>query len=196
MTWLIVGLGNPGPGYKNDRHNLGFMVLDELCRRMSVPASAFKAKFGSEIATATPLGGGERVHLQKPMEFMNVSGQAVQRAAAFFQIGPENLIVIHDEIDLPFGKLRVKTGGGHGGHNGLRSISQALGPEYLRLRCGIGKPGGGKEQVTGHVLSPFSKAEQAELPFLVGRAADAAEAILQKGITFAMNNFNKDPVPA
>lgn len=196
MAWLIAGLGNPGPGYKNDRHNLGFMVVDELCRRWGVAGSAFKAKFGSEIASADVSPGGIRVYLQKPMEYMNVSGQAVQRAAAFFQVEPANLVVIHDEIDLAFGKLRVKAGGGHGGHNGLRSISQALGADYLRLRCGIGKPDGGKEKVTGHVLSPFSKAEQAELPFLIGRAADAAEAILQRGITFAMNQFNKDPVPA
>lgn len=194
MAWLLAGLGNPGPDYKNDRHNLGFMVLDELCRRLGVAASAFRARFGGEVASVD-WPGGQRVYLLKPMEFMNVSGQAVQRTCAFYQIEPQNVIVVHDEIDLPMGKLRVKSGGGHGGHNGLRSISQTIGPDYLRVRCGIGKPSGGKEKVTGHVLGGFSKAEQVELPFLLGRAADAVDALLQRGLTFTMNEFNKDPVP-
>lgn len=193
MPWLIAGLGNPGPEYANDRHNIGFMVLDELCRRWKLGDDPLRAKFGSEMASADV--AGERVYLQKPMEFMNVSGRAVQRAAAFYQIPIGNIVVIHDDLDLPLGALRVKVSGGHGGHNGLRSLSQTLGNDYLRVRCGIGRPSGGKEHVVGHVLGPFSKVEQKELPFLLGQAADAVEGILHKGATYAMNKFNVSPKP-
>lgn len=164
------------------------MVLDELRRRFS--ASAGSRKFGSELGQADR--AGERLYLQKPMEFMNVSGQAVQRALAFYRIEPQRLVVIHDEIDLPLGRLRVKAGGGHGGHNGLRSISGAIGPDYLRVRCGVGRPSGGKEHVVGHVLGPFNKAEQKLVPELIGSAADAVEAILDRGVERAMNEFNKN----
>ena len=198
--WLVAGLGNPGPEYADHRHNVGFMVLDLLASRWRVEPSAFRAKFGSALAqTDVKLGHGAqqasfRVHLQKPLEFMNVSGGPVQRAMAFFRVEPKNLIVIHDEIDLPFARLRVKVGGGHGGHNGLRSISQAIGPEYIRLRVGVGRPGapGDKTVVTGHVLGSFNRSEQKDLPDYLGRAADAVEAILLEGPTQAMNRFNKD----
>ena len=186
--WLLVGLGNPGPEYADNRHNIGFMVLDELRRRLS--ASAGSRKFGSELGQADR--AGVRLYLQKPMEYMNVSGQAVQRAMAFYRIEPKQVVVIHDEIDLPFGKLRVKVGGGHGGHNGLRSISGNIGADYLRIRCGVGRPSGGKEHVVGHVLAGFSKAEQKELPELIGRAADAIEAVLDHGAQRAMNEYNKE----
>jgi PTH1 family peptidyl-tRNA hydrolase len=200
-AWLITGLGNPGSDYADHRHNVGFMVVDELARRWGVPQSAFRAKFGSALAQGDCRlrSGSIRVHLQKPLEYMNVSGGPVQRAMAYFRVEPKNLLIIHDEIDLPFLRLRVKVGGGHGGHNGLRSISQAIGPDYLRLRVGVGRPrapgdapGGDKEHVTGHVLGPFNRAEQKEMPDYLMRAAEAVEAILEHGPTYAMNLFNKD----
>jgi PTH1 family peptidyl-tRNA hydrolase len=195
-SWLVVGLGNPGPEYADHRHNVGFMVLDVLASRWGVASSAFRSKFGSQLAEARfqLRGSACRASLQKPMEYMNLSGGPVQRAMAFFRITPQNLIVIHDEIDLPFLRLRVKQGGGHGGHNGLRSISQAIGPDYLRIRVGVGRPntpGVDKEKVTGHVLGPFSRVEQKDLPGYLDQAADAVEAILEHGVTHAMNHFNK-----
>ena len=182
--WLVVGLGNPGPEYEHTRHNVGFMVADELSRRWRM--GSWKSKFGGELAQ-----GGDNA-LLKPQEYMNLSGQAVQRTAAFFKVEPKQIVIVHDEIDLPFGKLRVKVGGGHGGHNGLRSIIEQLGADFVRVRCGVDKPNGGKERVTGHVLGGFSKAEQTELPFLVGGAADAVELIMHKGPTAAMNQVNTD----
>lgn len=182
--WLVVGLGNPGREYEHTRHNIGFMVVDELARRWKAPG--FRSKFGGEIALTND------IVLLKPQEYMNVSGQAVGRTSTFYKIAAEQTIVVHDEIDLPFGKLRVKVGGGHGGHNGLRSIIQMTGDAFLRVRCGLGKPVGGKEKVTGHVLGGFSKAEQTELPFLIGGAADAVQLVLDKGPTIAMNKVNAD----
>jgi PTH1 family peptidyl-tRNA hydrolase len=185
--WLVVGLGNPGPEYEGSRHNIGFMVVDELGRRMG--GLSWKTKFGGEIAQA----GSAQVVVLKPQEYMNVSGQAVQRTVAFYKIEPARLIVVHDDIDLDFGRLKVKLGGGHGGHNGLRSVSEQLGEGYVRVRCGVGKPkGGGKERVVGHVLGGFNKLEQGALPHLVGGAADAVELILKKGPTAAMNQVNQE----
>lgn len=160
------------------------MVADELARRWKAPG--WREKFGGEIAQT------QAIVVLRPQEYMNVSGQAVQRTQAFYKIGPEQTIVVHDEIDLPFGKLRVKVGGGHGGHNGLRSIIQNTGDAFIRVRCGVGKPDGGKDRVTGHVLGGFSKAEQHELPFLIGGAADAVQIVLEKGATAAMNKVNTD----
>jgi PTH1 family peptidyl-tRNA hydrolase len=183
-VWLVVGLGNPGQDYEHTRHNVGFMVVDELARRCKV--AGWRNKFGGEIAQAKDLV------VVKPQEYMNVSGQAVQRTQVFYKIEPTQTIVVHDEIDLPFGKIRVKVGGGHGGHNGLRSIIQMTGDAFVRVRCGLGKPIGGKEKVTGHVLGGFSKVEQTELPFLIGGAADAVQWILDKGPLAAMNKVNAD----
>jgi PTH1 family peptidyl-tRNA hydrolase len=182
--YLIVGLGNPGDEYADTRHNIGFMVVDELARRWN--AAGWRDKFGGEIAQA------KDIVVLKPQEYMNVSGQAVQRTQTFYKVEPNQTIVVHDEIDLPFGKIRVKVGGGHGGHNGLRSIIQSAGDAFIRIRCGVGKPDGGKERVTGHVLGGFSKAEKTELPFLVGGAADAVQLVLDKGPTIAMNKVNAD----
>ena len=190
--FLIAGLGNPGRDYQDNRHNIGFMVADELALRWRL--GGFKSKFGGELGSGEPAGLGERVALCKPMEFMNLSGGAVQRAAAFFQVDAAQVIVVHDEIDLEFGRIKVKQGGGHGGHNGLRSMSEHLGPGYLRVRCGVGHPGH-RDRVVGHVLGPFSKAEQKELPFLIGEAADAVEAIVKDGPLRAMNRFNPDRAP-
>jgi PTH1 family peptidyl-tRNA hydrolase len=185
--WLVVGLGNPGREYEHTRHNIGFMVADELARRWSV--GGWKARFGGEVAQHSQ--ETKMVVILKPQEYMNVSGPPTQRTAAFYKIEPKQIIVVHDEIDLPFGKLRVKQAGGHGGHNGLRSIIGSLGDAFLRVRCGMGKPDL-KEKVTGHVLGGFNREEQKELPFLVGGAADAVELIMQKGPIAAMNNVNTD----
>lgn len=190
--WLIAGLGNPGRRYERNRHNIGFHVVDELARR-HVPGG-FRSKFGGEVATG--LVGREKVVLLKPMEFMNVSGNAVQRAAKFHDVPPEEILVVHDEIDLPFGKLRLKAGGGHGGHNGLRSIVAQLGSkDFLRVRVGVGKPekatgGPGDGAVSSYVLSDFPSAQAREAEELAARAADAAEAVLAVGIRAAMNEFN------
>lgn len=182
--WLVVGLGNPGREYEHTRHNIGFMVVEELARRQKAPG--WREKFGGLV---TQLDG---IVMLEPQEYMNVSGQAVQRTMAFYKIEAKDTIVAHDEIDLPFGKLRVKVGGGHGGHNGLRSIISNCGDGFIRVRCGVDKPTGGKERVTGHVLGGFSKAEQNELPFMIGGAADAIELVMQKGPTIAMNRVNAD----
>jgi PTH1 family peptidyl-tRNA hydrolase len=183
-VYLVVGLGNPGDEYEHTRHNIGFMVVDELARRWN--AAGWRDKFGGEIAQA------KDIVVLKPQEYMNVSGQAVQRTQQFYKVEPNQTIVVHDEIDLPFGKIRVKVGGGHGGHNGLRSIIQSAGDAFIRVRCGVGKPDGGKDRVTGHVLGGFSKVEKTELPFLIGGAADAVQLVLEKGPTIAMNKVNAD----
>jgi PTH1 family peptidyl-tRNA hydrolase len=183
-VFLIVGLGNPGREYEHTRHNIGFMVADELARRWK--ATSWREKFGGEVTQL------KEIVMLKPQEYMNVSGQAVQRTQAFYKIEAKDTIVVHDEIDLPFGKLKVKVGGGHGGHNGLRSIIGNTGDAFIRVRCGVGKPNGGKERVTGHVLGGFSKVEQDELPFMIGGAADAVQLILDKGTTIAMNKVNAD----
>jgi PTH1 family peptidyl-tRNA hydrolase len=184
-VWLIVGLGNPGPKYAQNRHNVGFMVVDEIARRAR--AEVFREKFGGDVSGCEV--AGQRVVLLKPMEYMNVSGRAVQRTAAFYQIEPREIVVVHDEIDLDFGTLRVKVGGGHAGHNGIRSIAQDLGTQdFVRIRCGVGKPG--HKNVAGHVLGDFGKAEQEEAKIIVQEAADAVEEILRKGANLAMNKVN------
>jgi PTH1 family peptidyl-tRNA hydrolase len=183
---LVVGLGNPGPQYADNRHNLGFMVADELARRGR--AGAPREKFGAELAEVTL--AGNRVLLCKPQEFMNVSGQAVARVAGFWKVGLADTIVVHDELDLPFERLKLGAGGGPGGHNGVKSLIAALGdPGFARVRIGIGRPAPGRDPAAW-VLSDFSRAEAAGLPELIGRAADAVEAIVGEGLTVAMNRFN------
>ena len=149
--WLIAGLGNPGAEYAATRHNIGFMAVDALGG-----AERFSSKFHGETASRSI--EGEKVILLKPMTFMNLSGKSVQAAMAFYKIPPEKVIVLHDELDLPLGKIRIKQGGGANGHNGLKDIDQMVGPNYWRIRLGIGHPGM-KEQVHGHVLSRFSSEE-------------------------------------
>ena len=183
---LVVGLGNPGPQYQDNRHNLGFMVVDELLARARGPAP--RAKFGAELVETTL--GGKRVLLCKPMEFMNVSGQAVARVAGFWKIPVADTIVVHDELDLPFGRLKLGAGGGHGGHNGIRSIAADLGdPGFARVRVGIGRPAPGRD-AADYVLTDFSRAEAKELADLRALAADAVEAIVTDGLAVAMNRFN------
>lgn len=162
--YLIVGLGNPGSSYARHRHNVGFMVVDALAGDAS-----FSKKFSGETASLTR--GGEKLVLLKPQTFMNNSGQSVQAAMAFHKLKPEQIIVIHDELDLPLGKLRIKQGGGHGGHNGLRDIDEKIGDGYWRIRVGIAHPGD-KEKVHSHVLSNFTKEEK---PVIDPIIADLAE---------------------
>jgi peptidyl-tRNA hydrolase, PTH1 family len=188
--WLVVGLGNPGSEYARTRHNIGFMVVDELAGRAK--AGPVKAKFGAEITDGSL--GGQRVTFCKPMEFMNLSGNAIARAAGFWKVPPAQVLVLHDELDLPFARLRVATGGGTGGHNGLKSTVAAIGAEFPRVRIGIGRPPPGGD-AANYVLGGFSKDEQKELPFLIQEAADAVEAVLKDGPVAAMNRFNAKKKP-
>lgn len=158
--YLIAGLGNPGAEYAGHRHNVGFMAIDHLAGG----GAHFSRKFQAELAQMTL--GGEQLLLLKPQTYMNHSGRAVQAAMAFYKLQPEQLVVIYDELDLPVGKLRIKQGGGANGHNGVRDIDAAIGPEYWRIRLGIGHPGT-KEQVHGHVLSNFHKDELASMQTLI-----------------------------
>ncbi|RIY02097.1 aminoacyl-tRNA hydrolase [Aureimonas flava] len=184
---LMVGLGNPGAQYAGNRHNIGFMAVDEIARAPGF--SPWSKKFHGEIADGQV--AGEKVLLLKPQTFMNDSGRSVQAAASFYRISPDRIVVFHDELDLPPGKLRVKTGGGHGGHNGLRSIDAHLGKEYRRVRLGIGHPGA-KERVNPHVLGDFAKADRDWLePMLeaVARNADTLargeDAVFMNKVTLA-----------
>jgi PTH1 family peptidyl-tRNA hydrolase len=192
--WLIVGLGNPGREYEGNRHNVGFMVVDELARRAGLSAG-WRAKFGGELSQGRL--GEQSVALLKPMKYMNLSGEVVQPAAAFLKLEPAQVLVAHDELDLDFGRLQVKVGGGTAGHNGLKSIAGRLAtPEFVRIRIGIGRPDP-RMDGADYVLSNFSKVEQKELPFQVADAADAIELIVQDGVVAAMNRFNrkKDSLP-
>ncbi|UGV25423.1 aminoacyl-tRNA hydrolase [Rhodopseudomonas boonkerdii] len=166
---LFVGLGNPGAKYQGNRHNIGFMVLDEIARRHGF--APWRRRFQGETSEGTL--GGERVILLKPMTFMNESGRSVQEAAAFFKISLGDIAVFHDELELPFAKVRVKVGGGIAGHNGLRSISAHVGNDYRRVRLGIGHPGA-KELVHGHVLNDFAKAERQQLEAFNDAVSDHA----------------------
>ena len=172
---IMVGLGNPGAQYAGNRHNIGFMAVDEIARTGGF--SPWSKKFHGEIAEGSI--AGRKVILLKPLTFMNERGRSVQAAAAFYQIPPADIVVFHDELDLPPGKVRVKTGGGHGGHNGLRSIDAHLGKEYRRVRLGIGHPGS-KERVNPHVLGDFAKVEGPWLDALLDEVA-AQAALLVEG---------------
>jgi PTH1 family peptidyl-tRNA hydrolase len=189
-TKLVCGLGNPGEDYESHRHNVGFLVVDALARRLetSVGQRKFDGRFGQASSA------GQRIVLLKPQTFMNRSGASVAAALRFYKIDYAHLLVIHDELDLPFGRLQLKAGGGSGGHNGLNSIIEYLGREdFARLRFGIGKPVGpdAKERVVGHVLSRFNAEQGRELDELVPRAAEAAEIWWRDGLPTAMNRFNK-----
>jgi PTH1 family peptidyl-tRNA hydrolase len=187
---LICGLGNPGQEYERHRHNLGFRVVDELCRRAGTALS--QEKFEARIGQGTL--GRERVVFLQPQTFMNHSGFALVPAIRFYKIVLPDVLVVHDELDLPFGRIQLKSGGGAGGHNGLRSILEQLGEDgFARLRFGIGKPEGpnAKARVTGYVLSSFTPEEEASLNDLIVRAADASETWAREGIATAMNRFNR-----
>ncbi len=183
---LVAGLGNPGPKYAGNRHNVGFMVVERLAERWGV--GGFREKFKGRFAKGT--FADEDVVLLEPLTYMNLSGESVQKALAFFKVGLGELLVVHDELDLPFGELRIKVGGGTAGHNGLRSIvGQCGGNGFTRVRVGIGRPRSGS--VEGYVLSDFSRDEQATLPDLVERAAQMVEAVVEKGPRGAMNALHR-----
>jgi PTH1 family peptidyl-tRNA hydrolase len=186
--WLVVGLGNPGPAYAGNRHNVGHMVLDELARRAGTGFSS-RSVGGARAATAearlgTLPGGapGPRVVLAKPSTYMNVSGGPVAGLAQYFGVAPDHVVVVHDELDIPFADIRVKSGGGEGGHNGLRDITKALGTkDYVRVRVGVGRPPG-RMDAADYVLKDFSGAEKKELGWLLDAAADAVELVLTEGL--------------
>jgi len=187
---LVVGLGNPGREYAGHRHNVGFMVVDRLAGAVGIPLgqSKFQGRFGQGDV------GRLRVLLLAPETFMNASGESVSAAARFFKVAPEDLLVLHDELDLPFGRLQLKRGGGTGGHNGLESLVEQLGTtDFARLRFGIGKPSGpnAKERVVGHVLHDFSSEEKAALEPLLERSVDMARAWVSLGLAEAMNRHNR-----
>ncbi len=170
---LLVGLGNPGTEYAGNRHNIGFMAVDDIVRRHGFGPwrRRFQARTAEGMVTL-PDGGSEKVLAVEPQSYMNLSGQAVAEAATFFKLPPDRVVVFHDELDLPPGRLRVKRGGGAGGHNGLRSIDSHLGQDYWRVRLGIGHPGD-KNQVHGYVLHDFAKADRVWLAPLLEACADA-----------------------
>ncbi|MBF4993025.1 aminoacyl-tRNA hydrolase [Arthrobacter gandavensis] len=187
-TWLVAGLGNPGPGYSRNRHNVGQMVLDELASRMGGSFKSHKSR--AEVAEGRLGIGGPRVILAKPLTYMNLSGGPVSALARFYGIGPENVVAVHDEIDIPFNSVKLKLGGGEGGHNGLRDISKALGTkDYLRVRVGVGRPPG-RMDTADWVLKNFGTAESKELPFLVSDGADAVELLLSEGLLAAQQKFH------
>ena len=196
-AWLVVGLGNPGPTYANTRHNVGFMVADELARRASGSFAAprgLRAEVCEPRLAASGMGGvgadAQRVVLVKPRTFMNDSGLAVGKASAFYKIAPERTVVVHDELDLDLGQLRLKRGGGDNGHNGLKSIRAALGTgDYYRVRFGIGRPPG-RQEPADYVLRPIPASVRPDVEIEASRAADAVEALLSDGLADAQNRFN------
>ncbi|WP_019929451.1 aminoacyl-tRNA hydrolase [Nocardia sp. BMG111209] len=184
---LVVGLGNPGSEYERTRHNVGFMVADVLAERVGGRFTVHK-KSGADLIEARL--DGRRVLLAKPRSFMNVSGRPVAALAKFFSVPPTEVIVVHDELDLPFGTIRLKRGGGEGGHNGLRSLSSALATkDYLRVRFGIGRPPG-RQDPADFVLKPFATVERKDLPVFVEQAADAVELLLRAGLEPAQNQLH------
>ena len=187
--WLVVGLGNPGPSYAGNRHNVGFMVLDLLGERAG---ARFKAHKGRADVVEGRLAG-QRAVLAKPKTYMNLSGGPVASLRDFFKVPTDRIVVVHDELDIPYGTLRLKLGGGDNGHNGLRSITSAIGSkDYLRVRVGVGRPPG-RQDPADYVLKDFSGAEKKELGFHVDRAADAVEALLTGPLDAAQNTFHVDP---
>ena len=186
--WIVAGLGNPGPEYADNRHNVGQMVTALLADRAGARFKAHRS--GSDVAEGRL--AEVPVTLARPRSYMNLSGKPVAALTAFYKVPPDRLVVIHDELDIPFGTLRLKLGGGAGGHNGLRSITQALGtPDYYRVRFGIGRPPGRMDPAV-YVLRDFSAAERKDLPFFIDRAADATEALIAKGLADAQNTYHEE----
>ncbi|NUR83041.1 MAG: aminoacyl-tRNA hydrolase [Nonomuraea sp.] len=181
--WLIVGLGNPGAEYAGNRHNAGFMVLDELAARAGGRFKVHKSR-AELLETRAAV-------LAKPLSYMNLSGGPVKAIADFYKLGPDRLIVVHDELDVPYGALRGKLGGGDNGHNGLKSITKVLGTrDYLRVRFGIGRPPG-RMDPAAYVLKDFGTAERKDLPFLVDRAADVVESLMERGLEATQNEYHR-----
>ena len=188
-AWLIVGLGNPGPEYEKTRHNIGQMVLDELAKE--VGGSFKKHSKASAVVVEGRLGfGGPKVILMKSLGYMNTSGGPVSALAQFYDINPDRIIVVHDELDIPFDTIKLKIGGGEGGHNGLRDITKALGTkDYYRVRTGIGRPPG-RMDTADFVLKPFSSTEAKDLPFLISNAADATMMLVKEGLLATQQRYH------
>lgn len=184
--WLIAGLGNPGPEYAANRHNVGFLVSDVLAERAGTTFKRHRS--GSHVATGRL--AGHSIVLAKPMTFMNISGRPVAALSRFYKLPQDRIVVIHDELDVPFDTIRLKLGGGDNGHNGLRSVTASLGSrDYYRIRIGIGRPPG-RMDPADFVLRDFSAAEREALPALLGRSADAAEVLLERGLAAAQNDYH------
>ena len=187
-TWLVMGLGNPGPRYERTRHNVGQMVVDELA---SSRGEAWKQhKAGAHVVEAWLRPGGPKLVLAKSNGYMNTSGGPASALAKFYSVAPDHVIVVHDELDIPFDALKLKIGGGHGGHNGVRDIARAITtPDFPRVRVGIGRPMG-RQDPADWVLSPFGKDERANLPILVSDAADAVELLVEDGLLAAQQKHH------
>lgn len=188
--WLVAGLGNPGARYAGTRHNAGAMVVEALAERIGARLKPQRSR-RADVAEVR-LGGppGVPAVLARPRSYMNESGGPVASLSAYYSTGPDRVVVIHDELDLPFGTLRLKRGGGDNGHNGLRSVRSALGTgDYVRVRFGVGRPPG-RMDAAAYVLRPFSAVEQRDLDYEIDRAADAVEAIVVDGLTYAQNHYN------
>ncbi|MCW2782334.1 MAG: peptidyl-tRNA hydrolase [Marmoricola sp.] len=192
-VWLVVGLGNPGPTYAGTRHNIGYLVTDELARRMGSPFRAHKSGRAEVVeGRLTPAGTpGPRIVLMRARGYMNESGGPVSTLAKFYKVEPDHIIAIHDELDIPFGTLRVKFGGGDNGHNGLKSMRASLGTgDFFRVRAGIGRPPG-RQEPADFVLSSYSSVERKELPFQIDTAADAVESLIDAGLDSTQQAFNR-----
>jgi PTH1 family peptidyl-tRNA hydrolase len=185
LDLLVAGLGNPGPRHERDRHNAGWMVIDEIARRSD---ASFKSKFNGRIGETRV--EDSRIALLKPETYMNESGRSIAAAARYYKVAPENVLVVHDDVDLELGRLQARAGGGLAGHNGLRSIASALStPDFLRLRIGVGRPGrGDPRDVADYVLAPFEAHDDRD--GIVARAADALEVIVREGLEEAQRRFN------
>ncbi len=186
--WLVVGLGNPGPDYAGNRHNVGQMALAELADRARATFKSHKAN--AAVAEGRTGQSGPKLILAKPNTYMNVSGAPVAALMRFYKVPPENLIVVHDELDIPFDSIKLKSGGGHGGHNGVRDIAAAVGtPDFVRVRVGIGRPPG-RQPAADFVLRDFGADERKVLPNLLADAADAVELVASAGLTAAQLRFH------
>ena len=187
--FVVVGLGNPGPRYAATRHNLGYRVVSLLAQRMAGRFKVLKIP-SARVEVVDGRLAGHPVVLVRPLSYMNDSGAPVAGVARYYKVPPEHVVIVHDELDLPFGSMRLKRGGGDAGHNGLRSITVALGSsEYNRVRVGIGRPPG-RTSGADYVLREFAAAERAELPYEIDRAADAVETLLGDGLEAAQNDYN------
>lgn len=187
-SWLVVGLGNPGPGYAANRHNVGAMVVTELAQRLSAPFKSHKAN--AQVAEGRLVPGGPKLVLAKPNSYMNTSGGPVANLVKYFSLPVERVIVVHDDLDIPFDSIKLKTGGGHGGQNGVRDIIKALGtPDFVRVRVGIGRPPG-RQDPADYVLRDFAGAEKTQLPVLLADAADAVELVVAEGLPAAQLKYH------
>ncbi|MEN8673254.1 aminoacyl-tRNA hydrolase [Nocardioides sp.] len=191
-VWLVVGLGNPGPTYAGHRHNIGYLVTDELARRLGSGWRAHKSGRAEVVEgrLGAPGSDGPRIVLARPRSFMNEVGGPTKALASFYKVDPDRIVAIHDELDIGFGTLRVKLGGGDNGHNGLKSLRSSFGTgDFYRVRAGIGRPPG-RQEVADFVLSNYSSTERKELPFQVDTAADAVESLIEQGLARTQGAFN------